>query len=719
MTAEYLVFDLVVLGPLVLMALARPRWVDGAVRPALWATAWAAVPFVAWDAAVAGRHWWFSEAYTLGPKLFGLPLEELGFFLVVPLGCLTFWELALKATTARPHPALRLAFLLPAALLLPAAWAWSTGREYTAMSCLALALAALLDAFLGTAVLSLPKGWAHLGATVGFTAVFNGYLTARPVVLYDERFQIPFRVGTIPLEDFGFGLALVLLTTALYQRARGRQVRPSPLARLIERRLGGYRHVVEQPDEALPGRLAAPRTVAVVGAGLAGLTAAELLSRRGFQVTVIDRNPYLGGKLASWKEDGVEIEHGFHAFFRHYFNLLHWLGELGVAPTLRAIDDYLLLGRDGRAFSFRGVQTVPALNLLALKAKGLYRWRDVMRRQTGEALRGFLEYHPTKTREAMDTTSFADFAKAAALPPSLFTVFTMFSRAFFADAERMSMGELVKSFHFYYLSHDAGLLFEHLDGSTRETLMDPLRARLEAQGVRLRLGQPVASVDGGDGLTVDGERFDAVVVACDVAAARKLLSPSLVAATPELAGLPSLRAGQRYAVLRLWLSTPVGGDEMPAFVSTERDAVLDAFAFAHRVDADARAHAAAGGAVLELHCYAVPDALAKEQLAPALEKELARFLPGFDAAKVTRRHLQVRDDFTAFHVGQSAFRPPVETSRPGLVLAGDWVALPFPAMLMEAAHASGRLAANALCRKAGVRTFPVWSVPPRGLLAPR
>ena len=160
--------------------------------------------------------------------------------------------------------------------------------------------------------------------------------------------------------------------------------------------------------------------------------------------------------------------------------------------------------------------------------------------------------------------------------------------------------------------------------------------------------------------------------------------------------------GQRYAVLRVWL----------------RDQVLDAFAFANRLDADARAHLRTTGAVLELHCYSLPDTMAREQAAAALKLELARFLPGFDPARVVRRHLQVRDDFAAFHVGLSSARPQVETSLPGLVLAGDWVALPLPAMLMEAAHTSGRLAANALCRGAGVRTYPVSSVPPLGLLRP-
>lgn len=720
MTLEYLLFDAVVLAPLVAVGLVRPEWFRGGLKPALRAIAVAAVPFIIWDAAVVDRHWWFNPGHVLPWRAFGLPVEELIFFFAVPLACLVFWELSLKGAVARPSPRLRWAFLLWLALALPGAWAWSTGREYTALVLWALSAAAAVDWALGTAVLAMPRGWALVAATLGFTTLFNGYLTARPVVLYDEAYQVPLRVGTIPIEDYGFGLALVLLSTSLYQRQRARRFEPSLVGRLIRWRLGGYRHQVEVPDLARPEHLAEPRTVAVIGAGLAGISAAELLSRRGFQVTLFDKNPYLGGKLASWKEANGEVEHGFHAFFRHYYNLLHWLGGLGLLGHLRPTDDYLLIGKDGRRHSFRELETTPVLNLLALKGRGLYRWRDVMKKKTGQGLERFLRYDPEKTPRELDAVSFASFARETELPRSMMTVFGIFSRAFFSDEARMSMAELVKSFHFYYLSHDHGLLFDHLTASTAEALMDPLRARLLAQGVTLRLGAPVEELGWDGRFAVGAERFDLAVLACDVKSARRLAGPSLRAAAPSLARLDAMRPGQRYAVLRVWTRKRVDAPGMPVFVATERIRALDAFAFADRIDGDARSYAAQGkGSVLELHCYALPDDLGADEVTATMEEELQRFLPGFQRGDVAERHLQLRDDFTAFHVGLWAARPGTESELPGLVLAGDWVALPFPSMLMEGAHTSGLVAANALCRLAGVRTFPVWSVPPRGLLAGR
>jgi lycopene cyclase domain-containing protein len=53
--------------------------------------------------------------------------------------------------------------------------------------------------------------------------VFNGYLTWRPVVLYGEAYQLGLRIYTIPIEDFGYGYALILLCRILYEFLKRRQ----------------------------------------------------------------------------------------------------------------------------------------------------------------------------------------------------------------------------------------------------------------------------------------------------------------------------------------------------------------------------------------------------------------------------------------------------------------------------------------------------------------
>ena len=57
------------------------------------ATLLVALPFVVWDIAVtAAGHWSFSDTYTLGWRIAGLPLEEWLFFIVVPLTSILVWD---------------------------------------------------------------------------------------------------------------------------------------------------------------------------------------------------------------------------------------------------------------------------------------------------------------------------------------------------------------------------------------------------------------------------------------------------------------------------------------------------------------------------------------------------------------------------------------------------------------------------------------------------
>jgi carotenoid phi-ring synthase / carotenoid chi-ring synthase len=442
-------------------------------------------------------------------------------------------------------------------------------------------------------------------------------------------------------------------------------------------------------------------------------------------VTLLERDRQLGGKVAAWRErlpDGFDasIEHGFHAFFRHYYNLRAWLDDVGVSPRLAPIDDYAIIGADGRRFGFAGTATAPGLNLLALARSGMFRLRDVMRPRTGRALETLLRYDGAREDVQADHTSFAEFADAAKLPAELRMVFTTFARAFFADERHISMAELTKAFHFYYLGHDHGLLYDWLDGNYAEALVDPIASLLRRRGVDIRLTHPVGTIAPSAGrLAVDGELFDHVVLAADVAAARRIVVGSPALAETQLAvDLGRMHAGQRYAVMRLWCAGRLG-EHLPLFVVTERRDSLDALALVHRSDRAAKQWAQEHhGSVVELHCYAVPDDVSEAALAHSMLADAERVLPGL-AAAIRHRHLQVRDDFTALHVGMRADRPEVTTDVPGLVLAGDWVRLPCPAMLMEAAHTSARLAVNAICAEHRVRGVPVWTVPRTGLLPAR
>jgi len=70
--------------------------------------------------------------------------------------------------------------------------------------------------------------------------------------------------------------------------------------------------------------------VIVIGAGLAGLSAAYNLAKKGKKVLVLEKENYLGGRTSSWHENGIEIESGFHRHIGYYKKLPKLLKEVGL-----------------------------------------------------------------------------------------------------------------------------------------------------------------------------------------------------------------------------------------------------------------------------------------------------------------------------------------------------------------------------------------------------
>ncbi|HEV3397663.1 MAG TPA: lycopene cyclase domain-containing protein [Actinomycetes bacterium] len=93
-------------------------------------------------------------------------------------------------------------------------------REYTAASATGVVLTVLLELLvLRTGLFRDLRYWVALAIVAGFQLLVNGVLTCPPIVSYDPGEILGPRVACAPVEDLGFGFAMVTTTIALWRRA--------------------------------------------------------------------------------------------------------------------------------------------------------------------------------------------------------------------------------------------------------------------------------------------------------------------------------------------------------------------------------------------------------------------------------------------------------------------------------------------------------------------
>lgn len=493
----------------------------------------------------------------------------------------------------------------------------------------------------------------------------------------------------------------------------------------IKKKLNNYRVDLNKVNIKLPLQLNTPKKVAVIGAGIAGISAASNLAERGFEVDLFEKSNYLGGKVGSWQfESNGEIlraEHGFHAFFRQYFNLLEYMKKIDAHQYLIPIDDYLIFYQDKTQQSFKEVSTTPLLNVISMGKMGVYKYRDMMLNRYGMKLLDLFKFDFQKTFEKYDHVPLSDFMKDTHIPEKMKLVFSSFARAFFAEPEDMSTAELIKSFHFYFLSNDLGLLYDVLNDDFETTFLQPAQKFMNKHHVKIHLNKAIEQVEyNNQKFLIENKEYDYCIFALDVKHLPQLIHHSTSLHKYEIFknATANVKTSARYAVWRLWTDT-FEANQYPFFVFTDRFKALDSITFYHKMEKESKQWSNENkGGIFELHSYALPDNLkTDEEVKAALLEELFFYLPELENMKIKHEFFQHRNDFSSFHCGLYKSRPTIKTEVPNLYLAGDWVKMDNCTMLMEAAYTSGSLAANYILTKEGLQENQLHSVPVKGLMA--
>ena len=92
--------------------------------------------------------------------------------------------------------------------------------EYTVASACGIVLTVLLEVLvLRTGLFRDPRYWVALAIVAAFQLLVNGVLTCPPIVSYNPAEILGPRIVCAPVEDLGFGFAMVTTTIALWRRA--------------------------------------------------------------------------------------------------------------------------------------------------------------------------------------------------------------------------------------------------------------------------------------------------------------------------------------------------------------------------------------------------------------------------------------------------------------------------------------------------------------------
>jgi isorenieratene synthase len=477
------------------------------------------------------------------------------------------------------------------------------------------------------------------------------------------------------------------------------------------------------------------KSVLIIGAGLAGLSASLELAEKGFSVTLYEKNAVIGGKLKTPKlktnQGYFHVEHGLHMWFYHYHTCKDIMDRIGVRKFFRPYRRVSVAFREYKQEIIRSVPAWYPINLIGILLRSpnlsLYDMRYLI-----EIIPDLMYFRYEDIYDRLDNISYHEWADRHGVSKKLFAIlFEPAASVTINDPETISAAELVMWTHYFFIGHPKSMWREIAIDHHARTLLDPWLDYLKKYDFKVFLDKAVSGLRFEDnkavGIVDDNKYYDWVVLACDVKAAQKILDNSVSNDDKSKKvkniiskKLNELKIAPSYRIMRAWFDKRLNSDR-PDILETPQFRPLHLLAQFHLLENESKKWAEkTGGSIIEFHFYADEEiaSLPRNKLWDYVRPIILNVLPELKDANLIDFTLGTYTNFTSFDIGQGRIRPsskfPIEIGCKNMLFAGDWVNTDVPSALMERATVTGRIAANYILQKEKVKQVPTIKCSNRG-----
>ncbi|CAM9212812.1 unnamed protein product [Ectocarpus sp. 4 AP-2014] len=468
-----------------------------------------------------------------------------------------------------------------------------------------------------------------------------------------------------------------------------------------------------------------PLKVAVIGAGLAGLSCAKYLSDAGHKPIVLEARDVLGGKVAAWQDkDGDWVETGLHIFFGAYPNVNQMFTELGIRDRLQWKSHSMIFAMPGQQtadgfqrfsrFEFPALLPAPLNGLVAILLNNeMLTFPEKI--QFGIGLLPAILFGQ-KYVEECDSLTVSQWMKKQGVPDRVNDeVFIAMAKALnFIDPENLSMTVVLTALNRFLQQETHGSKMAFLDGPPPTRLCQPMADHMLARGGELRMEQRISEILLNDDKTVKGLKMqDGSTVVADAYVSTmpvdilKLALPEAWRPMPYFEKLNGLN-GVPVINIHMWFDRKLTTVDHLLF---SRSPLLSVYA---DMSLTCKGYRDDDKSMLELVFAPAKDWIGKsdEDIIEATMGELYRLFPNElnkdgSGAKLLKSAV-VKTPLSVYEAtaGRELYRPVQTTPISNFFLAGCFTKQKYLAS-MEGATFSGKLAARALSDAAIAGTIPL------------